>query len=336
MSSAPFRASPWLLNYQACFQLSDCLRPGRHLQLDLPHQTELKQWGNYLSNSGNGVYFSWITWITTSSLIRWKEARVTFWWFYCPLNNAFLFKRSDVKNSAVEACVFLICQGCAINHLAKTQLLSVQGSCGRWLLRPAEERSCLGFLACSLCLWESSPQLMRWQRGRLLGVEFSFLLIISSLNYRTKHAEVIPVFPGLAPGQICNMKRCIRVARPRFSQQGSWPEPGEAVPARGTGNPLLLLLSLSSSRKWPNVSEAEVSVILPKESSSSQALGHPSGASVHQSFLSFISPQALLSTVSFPSADRVQSSPALASRKQGSKWDWVGPGQSQWWMEWHY
>lgn len=43
-------------------------------------------------------------------------------------------------------------------------------------------------------LWESSPQLMRWQRRRLLGVEFLFLL--SFLPWTTE-PNMLQYFPGL-------------------------------------------------------------------------------------------------------------------------------------------
>lgn len=62
------------------------------------------------------VYFSWITWIITSSLIRWNEAKATFWWFYCPLNSALLFKGLGLEKWAT---ISPFPKGYPINHLGK-------------------------------------------------------------------------------------------------------------------------------------------------------------------------------------------------------------------------
>lgn len=151
------------------------LRPVRLLQLALHHQTGLEHSDNYLSNSGDAVYFSWITWVITSSFIRWKGARATFWWFYCPLNNVFLFKRSCLEE--------ISCWGLRLPHLPQDMPLIIWGRspcaivqdfCGCALLLWAEKYSCLEFLACSLCLWESSPQLMRWQAEGFWALDFCF------------------------------------------------------------------------------------------------------------------------------------------------------------------
>lgn len=193
--------------------------------------------------------------------------------------------------------------GCLISHLA--EIAASRGSGIPWLLTAppggGTQLSWIpGVFSVSLGVVTSANEVTK-RKASGCWIFISAYHFFLKLQNQTHGGH--SCFPWARPGWVCNVKCHICVARLCLSHEGTWLESGEAIPTKGTGTALLLLLSLSSSWIWPNISEKGASVLFPKESSSSWALGHPSGTLVHQSYLSLISPQSLLSTTSFPSAE---------------------------------
>lgn len=94
--------------------------------------------------------------------------------------------------------------------------------------------------SCSRSLWES-PQLMRWQRGRLQGVGcFCFSpWAFPRFSMKPCHSTLCTssLLSGAGPGLTDEGERVIHEARPHLSLRGSWPETRGLLPAKGTGTP---------------------------------------------------------------------------------------------------
>ena len=212
------------------------------------------------------------------------------------------------------------------------------GSCGCWLLLQAKGHSQPGFLTCSLSLWES-PQLVMWQRGRLLGVGCFCFSFCAFPHFFLKQCHqtlcTTSLFSQAGLGLICKMEHLIHVARPHLSLQGSWPETGELIPIKGTGTPCfycchcpVTMTKCLRGRGVHPVSHKEFLLL---------ALGHLSGALFHQSFslLHLSSSFALYWLLPFCLQITLSLSIPV-SRKQGSQWDWEEAGDSQKLIGWQY